>query len=203
MTVTIDSGDFPLIRNIDHTRQPECSQVFSKWLRIFKDDVPTAMSHLDDVIEDVIRYELWTKVTRGGPTVLFEHLGLMDLDLESAVKTLKRLRKDSTGKKAQQATRRAVAKELQAAGLTQQQIAAKLGVSTKTVQRDVDRNGVATPKVSTPPRKDDRLRFGLGTTPETAAGKLADKFGDEWCRELCHVMVSRLVHSKGTSDEGD
>ena len=88
-SVTVDSGEFPLIRNIDHTRQPECMKIYSEWLRIFADNVPEAMAHLDDVIEDAIEFHLWDKVCRGGPVVMFERMGLFDWDLDAAKRALK------------------------------------------------------------------------------------------------------------------
>jgi multidrug efflux pump subunit AcrA (membrane-fusion protein) len=41
--VTIDSGDFPLMRNVDVSHQPNRAKVYNDWLRAFTDQVPEAI----------------------------------------------------------------------------------------------------------------------------------------------------------------
>jgi len=67
-------------------------------------------------------------------------------------------------------------------GLTQQQAAEQLGVSRRTVSDDVARNSIATDK----PAKPKWFGYSITkyTTPQTAANKIRDKFGDRFADEL-------------------
>ena len=180
MAVVIDSGDFPLLRNVDHTDQPTCADVYGQWLRIFSDNVPEAMAHLGDVIEDAIRFQLWDKVCRGGPKVMFERMGLFDLDLDAAKRALAKLKDASLSKEVM----RAQAREMEAQGKTTNEIAAAFGVTDRTIRNwKAEKNRVMTPKVSAA-RQRITYQVSNYTKPETAARKLREKFGAEWCQQL-------------------
>jgi len=51
--VTVDSGEFPLFRNIDASHQPSRSKVYTAWLKGFEDMVPSALDRLAEVVEVV------------------------------------------------------------------------------------------------------------------------------------------------------
>jgi predicted transcriptional regulator len=189
-SVTIDSGGFPLMRNINYSRQPERSKVYNEWSKAFHYDVPGAVEHLADVIEDVYSFELWKDKYLETPEQFFAQLGLLDLDLDEPAKLIKELRKKRSTKRAQIIARAQKAKELREQGKTQQQIADELGVTQRTVSTDLEENRVITPKTSKP-RKVIGYRITEYTKPETAAQKLIDTFGDKWCSELVKELIGK------------
>ena len=184
-TVRIDSGEFPLMRNIDVSHQPSRSKVYTAWSRAFGDNIPAAVDHLADVIEDVYSYELWKDKYLDTPEEFFERYGLFDLDLDEPAKLLKELRKEKSSKKNQIIKRARQAKEMREQGMTQQDIADELGVHRNTVVSDLcTENSVITPKIVQEKRKVVGYRITEYTKAEVAAVKIRDILGDEFADEL-------------------
>ena len=88
--VTIDSGDFPLIRNVDHTHQPNRMDVWCKWLRIYTDELPRALEHLPEVIADIRDLGGAYSSNESRADLLRDLLG--DLHLDEAARLLNELR---------------------------------------------------------------------------------------------------------------
>jgi DNA-binding XRE family transcriptional regulator len=188
--ITTDT-DFPLMRNIDVDHQPSRAEIYRLWSKTFRDDVPGAVDHLADVIEDVFSFRLWEDNYLDGPDAFFERFGIYGLDLDQPAKLLKELRTETGKKKYQIAIRQGKAKALRDEGLTQQAIADELGVSRPTIVSDlVSENGVMTPKTDT---HRERVTYQLSqyTKPETAARKIREKFGGEFANELSHALTQK------------
>jgi len=188
MSVSINSGDFPLMRNVDSDRQPERSKVYSAWIQAFNLSVPEAVEHLADVIEDVYAFELWKDKYLDTPEQFFDHMGILGLDLEEPAKLIKALRAKRSTKRAEIIRRAEEAKKLREQGLTQQKIAEALGVSRPTVAADLSENTVMTPKSDKEPRKTTVYQISQYTMPETAAEKIRDKFGSDYAKALKEAL---------------
>ena len=72
-------------------------------------------------------------------------------------------------------------------GMTQQEIAESMGISQPMVSKIItlDKNGYT-------PQERTQVNLSNYTKPETAAGKLVDKFGHEWCRDLVNALKEQL-----------
>lgn len=186
-SVTIDSGNFPLMRNVDMSRQPERAKVYTEWIKAFSDRVPDAVDHLADIIEDVYAFELWKDNYLDTPEEFFEHMGIFGLDLEEPAKLLKALRSKRSSKKAEIIARAEKVKELRKQGMTQQAIADELGVSQKTVSDDLVEKSVMAQKTTKAPRK-AVYQISEYTKPETAAIKIHEKFGAEFAQQLKEAL---------------
>jgi len=181
--VKIDSGEFPLMRNVDVSRQPDRMRVYTAWSKAFNQNVPEAVNHLADIVEDVYTFELWRHDYLDTPEEFFERIGIFGLDLDEPAKLIKELRKSRSSYKAQIIQRSIKAKELIAQGKTQREAAAELGVDRSTVSRDVCRDEVITPKMHSK-REVVGYRITQYTKPETAAQKIRDIFGDHFADQL-------------------
>jgi len=189
--VTVDSGEFLLMRNVDVEHQPSRAKVYNAWSKAFGlyGNVPDAVDHLADIIEDVYTFELWKDNFLDTPEELFDRMGILGLDLEEPAKLIKALRSKKSTKKQEIIARAEKAKELREEGKTQQQIADELGVSRRTVNSDISaENTVQTPKPAQEKRKVIQYTITQYTTPETAANKIRDKFGDEFADQLKELL---------------
>jgi len=108
---------------------------------------------------------------------------------------LKDGRKVSLSKRAAVNARAATAKDLVAGGMTQAQAGEVLGVSQQTVGRGLSRNDVITHKVDNTKRTQIQLTIRASTAPETAARKILEKFGREFCDELVAALELLAVSS--------
>jgi len=186
--VSINSGEFPLMRNVDMSHQPNRSKVYTAWSKAFTYDVPEAVEHLADIVEDVYTYELWKDDYLDTPEQFFERYGIFGLDLDEPAKLIKALRSKRSTKKSEIIARAEKAKALREEGKTQQAIADELGVDQKTVSRDLGNNTVYTPEVPKERRKVIQYKISQYTTPETAAQKIRAKFGDDFAQQLKEAL---------------
>lgn len=188
--VKIDSGKFPLMRDVDVNRQPERSKVYSAWIRAFSYSVPDAVEHLADIIEDVYAYELWKDNFLDTPEAFFDRMGILGLNLDEPAQLIKDLRKKRSKVKhriIQQAKEWAAKRE---AGESLREIAAWAGVSKDTVQRRVSQKNWHARKSETQPRTRTTYQIQSGTKPETAAAKIRGTFGSEFALALGTLLVS-------------
>lgn len=101
-SVAIDSGEFPLLRNIDRSRQPERSRVMTEWSKAFHSTVPWALGSLAELIEDVHSFEAWKEYASAKtPEQFFERIGLLNLDLETPAKLIRFIRTGSEDSEAE------------------------------------------------------------------------------------------------------
>ena len=75
-------------------------------------------------------------------------------------------------------------------GLTQQQIAEKLGVCQKTVSNDLVKNTVRPKKITKPKRKRIRYEINSGTKTEDAAKNIVETFGVEFALSLAEGILN-------------
>jgi len=84
--------------------------------------------------------------------------------------------------------RRQRVRKLRDEGLSQRAIAKQVGVDEKQVRRELRTYNKKGPH----PRDVIRYMVTSYTNPETAARKLLEKFGAEWCRELAIGVLEEL-----------
>jgi len=191
-SLKIESGEFPLMRNVDVSRQPERANIYNEWARIFHYSLPDAVEHLADVIEDVYAFELWKDKYLETPEQFFERLGLFDLDLDEPAKLIKELRKSRSDKKAQIIAQAKKWKARMEAGESIRDIAESDGVPKTTVHRRVSQSESPDTKSGTEnPRKRDRYEISQYTKPETAAQRIRETFGDDFAIQLGTLLVSQ------------
>ena len=193
--VKVDSGEFPLMRNIDLSRQPERMKVYTAWTKAFNYQVPDAVNHLADVIEDVFKYELWKDNYLDSPEQFFERIGIFGLNLDEPAKLIAELRSKKPTKRDEIASRIEQAKALAAQGKTQREIAEELGVSQKTVSNALVKKSVYTQKITKEKRKVKQYKISQYTQPETAAAKIIATFGPAFATDL--VRAIRELTEKG------
>lgn len=185
--VSIDSGEFKLMRHVDIDHQPSRSGVYTAWIRAFSNNVPDAVNHLADVIEDVYAFELWKDNRLDTPEQFFERMGIFGLDLDEPAKLIRDLRKKRSSKKAEIIARAKTVRELREQGMTQQAIADELGVSQRTVSDDLlAEKSVMTQKTAKPRKA--VYQISEYTKPETAAEKIHAKFGAEFAHALKEAL---------------
>jgi hypothetical protein len=188
--VTVNSGEFPLLRNIDASRQPNRAHVYNEWSKHFNDRVPWALESLANVVEDVMTYKVWEEYRLPGPAEYLERIGITGLNLEDPAKLIKALR----GKDGEQIRRKLQARMERVAEsrrlvedekLSLRGAAKVLEVAPNTVRTDlkVCRDLVITEKLHTS-RKVVGYRITEYTKPETAAAKIRATFGDQFASEL-------------------
>jgi hypothetical protein len=176
------------MRNVDRARQPNRSKVYSAWIKAFTYNIPGAVEHLADVIEDTYNYELWKDNFLDTPEQFFDRMGILGLDLESPAKLIKELRKKRSSVKAKIIARAEEAKALHEQGLTQRQIAEKQERSLGAVNADLNRNECSENTGYTPKTEQKRKKLQINisqyTTPATAATKIRAVFGDGFANQL-------------------
>ena len=183
--VRIESGEFPLLRNVDVSKQPNRAEVYGQWSKYIYFDLPKIIEHLPEVIEDVYAYEVWKDKYLDSPEQFFERIGLFGLDLKEPAKLIDELRKKGPSKKKREIIMRAQeAKKLREKGQTQQEIAAELGVNQGTVSRVLCKNSVMTEKMHKQPRTRICYQINQGTDPTVAAQRIRAKFGEEYAQKL-------------------
>ncbi len=189
--VTVDSGEFKLLRNINISHQPSRAKVVGEWITAFDSDVPRALNALADVIEDVYAFPvIWQERRKNSPEEFFESIGITGLNLDDPARLIKTLRGDMGEDARAQAlgavklSRAERIPKSQEPGSLRKK-AEELGVSYETIRRDraLSQNRVITPKVDTP-RKTVGYRITEYTKPETAAEKIRAKFGPDFARQL-------------------
>lgn len=188
-SVSIDSGEFKLMRNVDIQHQPSRSAVYTEWIRAFSNNVPNAVHHLADVIEDVYTFELWKDNRLDTPEQFFERMGIFGLNLDEPARLIKELRKKRSSKRDEIVARAEKVRELREQGMTQQAIADELGVSRRTVNSDMCAEKSVMTQKPAQPRK-AVYQISEYTKPETAAQKIRDKFGEEFAFALGTLLVS-------------
>lgn len=180
--VTIDSGEFPLMRNVDVSHQPSRSRVYTAWTRAFNYNVPEAVAHLADIIEDVYTFELWKDKYLETPEQFFERVGILGLDLEDPAEYIKALRKGDRDL-IDRIIKRNRAKDLRKQGKSIREIAEETGQSKSSVHREVSRlDGTS--------RKRKQLNITQYTKPETAAAKIRATFGNDFALALGTLLVT-------------
>jgi hypothetical protein len=187
--VKIDSGKFPLMRDVDVSRQPERSKVYSAWIRAFSYNVPAAVEHLADIITDVYAYRLWEDNYLDTPEAFFERMGILGLDLERPAKLIRDLRENKSGIREKIVERQQ--KEWAAkreAGESLREIAAEAGVDPSTVLRRCTKT-VMTEKVQQA-RTRTTYQISQYTKPTTAAAKIRATFGNDFALALGTLLVS-------------
>lgn len=183
--VRIESGEFPLLRNVDVSKQPNRAEVYGQWSKYIYFDLPKIIEHLPEVIEDVYAYEVWKDKYLDSPEQFFERIGLFGLDLKEPAKLIDELRKKGPSKKKREIIMRAQeAKNLREKGQTQQEIAEALGVSQQTASRDLLKKSVMTEKMSKRARRPVVYQINQGTDPTVAAQRIRSKFGEEYAQKL-------------------
>jgi hypothetical protein len=188
--VKIDSGKFPLMRDVDVSRQPERSKVYSAWIRAFSYNVPAAVEHLADIITDVYAYRLWEDNYLDTPEAFFERMGILGLDLERPAKLIRDLRENKSGireKIVERQQKEWAAKREEGASL--REIAAEAGVAPQTVLNRVSNKTVRTEKVGQT-RTVTRYEISQYTKPTTAAAKIRATFGNDFALALGTLLVS-------------
>lgn len=188
-SVTIDSGEFPLFRNIDFNHQPSRSKVYSAWLKAFEDMVPQALDKLADVVEDVYTYRLWEERRYSGPEEFLKEFGITGLNLDDPAKLIKELRKKDSQIKRRLLERNREIHAKREEGKTQQQIADEVGLSQRRVGQILEANPVMTEKTSKSKRERTIYQINSGTSPEVAARKIIDKFGIEFAMALSEALA--------------
>lgn len=187
--VMVDSGQFPLMRNIDASRQPERMKVYTAWTTAFNYSVRDAVDHLADIIQDVYAFEVWKDHYLDTPEQFFERIGIFGLNLRDPAKLIKDLRKKRSVTKRriiEQAKQWAAKRE---AGESLREIAAEAGVSQQTVMRRCSTKTVYTEKVEQP-RKVTQYKITHYTKPTTAAAKIRATFGNDFALALGTLLVS-------------
>ena len=188
--ITVESGDFPLMRSVDVSRQPERMKVYTAWTKAFNYNVPDAVEHLADIIEDVYTFELWKDNYLDTPEQFLERIGILGLDLEEPAKLIKELRKKRSSKKAEIIKRAEEAKRLRDQGMTQREIAERLGVTDRTIRDDLKAaEKTVMTEISSASRQRITYQITNYTKPTTAAEKIRATFGDEWARELADSLL--------------
>lgn len=183
--VRIESGEFPLLRNVNVQNQPCRAEVYGQWSKYINSDLPKIIEHLPEVIEDVYAYEVWKDKYLDSPEQFFERIGLFGLDLKEPAKLIDELRKKGPSKKKREIIMRAQeAKKLRERGQTQQQIAAELGVCQATISNSLLKNSVRTEKTNKQPRTRTRYEINEATDPTVAAQRIRAKFGEEYAQKL-------------------
>jgi len=92
-SVTVDSGEFKLLRNININHQPSRAKVVGEWITAFDSEVPRALNALADVIEDVYAFPvIWQERRKNSPEEFFESIGITGLNLEDPARLVKTLR---------------------------------------------------------------------------------------------------------------
>jgi len=188
--VTVNSGEFPLLRNIDATRQPNRAHVYNEWIKAFSDRVPWALESLANVVEDVMTFKVWEEYRLPGPAEYLERIGITGLNLEDPAKLIKALR----GKDGNQIRRKLQARMervteskrlVEDEGMSLRGAAKVLEVAPNTVRTDlkVCSDLVRTEKLHTP-RKVTRYEISQYTKPETAAEKIHSTFGPDFAQAL-------------------
>jgi len=193
-SLTINSGEFPLLRNVDVSHQPNRAHVYGEWSRLVHHELQEIIEHLPEVIEDVLAYRVWEDKYLDSPEQYFEqYLGLFGLDLKEPAKLIDELRKAGPSKKKQDLLKRAEqARQLREAGQTQQQIAEALGVSQQTASRDLLKKSFRTEKMSKQQRQLIRYEINQGTDPHDAVEKMLQKFGEEWFGKMTDLANQKL-----------
>lgn len=185
-SVTVDSGEFPLFRNIDASHQPSRSKVYTAWLKAFEDMVPSALDRLAEVVEDVYTYKLWEERRLSGPEEFLKEFGITGLNLDDPAKLIRELRKKDSSVKRKLIKRISESKRLvNDEGLSLRKAAEVLGVNASTVMRDVLQKDVIIKKCNTVV-----LRYQITgyTQPSVAAEKIRTKFGDEFALALKQAL---------------
>lgn len=190
--VSVDSGEFKLMRNVNVEHQPSRSKVYSAWIRAFSYQVPDAINHLADVIEDIYTYELWKDNYLDTPEQLLERFGIFGLNLDDPAKLIRDLRKKKSKKKDEILARCEKAKALRESGMTQQQIAKELGVDQSTVNRDLCKKEARADILHKDKRHQIRYAIYQGTDPAQAAKKIIETFGEHFAACLAKELELAL-----------
>jgi hypothetical protein len=199
--VTVDSGEFPLLRNIDCNHEVSISKVLNKWSWVFKYDIPNGLNALADVIEDVYTYQVWDRYRLKNAGEFFEWIGVTGLNLDNPARLIATLRggdsdqvKKQIGVKLYEVRREKVQElKTQDPTLTQQEIADQVGVSQQRVAQIIQEKTVITEKTCKPKREIKGYRITSYTKPETAAQKIIDIFGEEFSRQLLEQIKILLT----------
>ena len=197
MSVSVDSGEFKLMRDVNVDHQPSRAKVYSEWIKAFQYQVPKAINHLADVIEDVFTYELWKDYYLDTPDQFFERIGIYGLDLENPSRLISDLRDKKSGKREEIQARIKRVQEARKNGDGFQAICDREGISLGTAHSDAhsdafSENSVYTKKTEKEPRRKKQFNITQYTKPTTAAQKIRATFGDEFAIEMMRAMQLEL-----------
>ena len=185
-SVRVDSGQFPLMRNVDVSRQPERSKVYNAWTKAFNSNVPDAVGHLADIIEDVYAYELWRDNYLETPEQFFEQIGILGLDLEDPAKLINALRSGDQ-KKIEQVKRKLVIKE-RASSATQRELAEAAKCSQGRVSQLLTTVNNQSERKARNAANTTARQLYLPQDASAAAEKIRAKFGAEFAMQLKEAL---------------
>ena len=193
MAVRIDSGELPMLHEIDLDKQPERDRVLTAWIRAFNEQTLQGVSRLREVLADIDAYP-WViaEDMMRTPEDFAERIGILALADAESRDIIESWLKEAPKRK--RALRLQQASELHAKGMSQRQIAEALGVSHQTIGRDVvvQKTSVHSkdgPPEEKPKRKVVQYKISQYTKPETAARRIREVFGDEYALALGSLLV--------------
>ena len=197
MSVSVDSGEFKLMRDVNVDHQPSRAKVYSEWIKAFQYQVPKAINHLADVIEDVFTYELWKDYYLDTPDQFFERIGIYGLDLENPSRLISDLRDKKSGKREEIQARIKRVQEARKNGDGFQVICDREGISLGTAHSDAhsdafSENSWIPQKTEKEPRKRTQFVIRTSTNPTTAAKKIRATFGDEFAHQLAEALTHEI-----------
>jgi len=163
------------------------------------------IDRLIDVIRTVLPHKPWNHIPLGNPSkmadvyiegitgypysVLISVISEFDKELAEGLESLIKI----ASKRDQIIERSETSKRLYSDGLTQQEIAERLGVSQDTISKDLKRKTVRNKKSLNPKRKLIRYEINSGTKPSTAATKILETFGVEFALSLADEILNTTV----------
>jgi len=184
--VSVDSGEFKLMRDADIKNQPARSAVYNEWIKAFSSDVPHAVNHLADIIEDVYAFELWKDKYLDTPEEFFEQMGILGLDLEEPAKLIKALR-EKDQETIDSIIRSQTVKSLPNT-MTQQQKANEVGLSQQHVSRLTEDSHTTVCRKAANSKNTTSRQIYLPQDVSVAAQKIRAKFGDEFANQLKELL---------------
>jgi len=163
------------------------------------------IDRLIDVIRTVLPHKPWNHIPLGNPSkmadvyiegitgypysVLISVISEFDKELAEGLESLIKI----ASKRDQIIERSETSKRLYSDGLTQQEIAERLGVSQATVNGDLSRNTVPATKVNKPKRKHPEVRLRPGTKQDVAAKNIVKTLGIEFALSLADEILNTTV----------
>jgi len=196
--VTIDSGEFPLLRNIDVNHQPSRDKVITKWIWAFHYKTPEALENLPEVLADIMKFNVWELEFYKSPEEFLKFVGIYDLDLSAASEVLNKIRNKRELDRLVREMRPHKIKAYAEANpeATQAQMAEVFGVSQPTINADLklSENGVMTQKTDQPKRQSfgvsqktvqrdlEKYRLLKALAAQEQAEALLAKAENEWLR---------------------
>ncbi len=176
----------------------------TQYVPMFAQNMERGAGDLVCNLEQIIEHELWRVMgCESMNEYAFKHLnGHTEVWCKEVIRVFneewdrKRQKTGTVGEvseaasKSEQVIARAKeSQQLYSDGLTQQQVAERLGVSRRTVSDDLARNTVYTEKPAKQKRKQIQYKINSGTKPSTAATKIIETFGVEFALSLAKELL--------------